>query len=352
MPILIWPSIAKRSVRTLLLAFLFFIVLSGCVDTSSSPGNHFLTLEHEGLTRHYLVHIPSSYDSKVSTPLVVALHGGGGDAEGSPHYFMLNQKSDEEGFIVAYPEGTGPTFLGKTFGTWNAWRCCNPAQEKKVDDVSFIREMIVKMGKEFNIDPARVYITGMSNGAQMTFRLSCELSDLVAAVAPSGSIDFSNDCISRPVPIIYFQGTADQCSPWEGGTCGTCLADFFNEIGLPGEPNPRTCSPIEEDVEKWRIRNGCSPERDITFQHEDATCYTYENCAADFTFCKVENMGHTWAGRDYYSAPSCQANPDGKICTAWKKVEEPLNTSISANDAMWDFFKNHPLSSGKGIDES
>src|SRR5690242_7999013 len=58
-----------------------------------------------GQTRSYLGHLPSGYDGTSAMPLLLALHGGGGQAKGMNGLTHLNQIADEHGFLVVYPDG-------------------------------------------------------------------------------------------------------------------------------------------------------------------------------------------------------------------------------------------------------
>lgn len=311
-----------------------------------SPGNHDFNLIHGGLTRFYNVHVPSGYDKTKATPLVLALHGGGGNAKSSPEYFELNSKSDKEGFIIAYPEGSGKKVLGKTFAAWNAGRCCSTALKDNVDDVGFIDTMIEKLKTNFNIDEKRIYATGMSNGAQMVYRLACELSGKIAAIAPSSSQGTFDDCQpKRPVPVLHIQGKNDLCSLYNGGECGRCMADFWRKIGVSVDYDNWDCIPIPTYVDGWRIRNGCSDKANITFQNRGATCKTYESCQqnAEVVLCTVDGLGHNWPGQTTYGVDACDSSPDGKICKTWKEAVGPLSQDLIANDQIWEFFKKHPM---------
>ena len=93
-------------------------------ETALTPGDHTRTLKHDGRTRSYIVHIPPKYDSKQPTPLVLAFHGGGGNAQVMKRFYGLNDKADKEGFIVAYPNGTGRS---ENILTWNGGNCCGYA---------------------------------------------------------------------------------------------------------------------------------------------------------------------------------------------------------------------------------
>lgn len=310
------------------------------------PGDHDFSIEHDDLTRTYKVHIPPSYDRKTPTPIVLAFHGGGGNAERSVEYFQLNDKSDREGFIVVYLEGTGPLVRGEVFGSWNAGRCCAPAMDNDVDDVGFIRNALNRLENDFSVDEGRVFVTGMSNGAQMSYRLACELADEIAAMATSGSIGSFDNCNpTRPVPVMHLQGTEDPCSPYDGGECGGCMAGFLNGIGIPVTTRTWKCNSIPGYVDEWAKRNKCTDQTEITFQNGDATCITYQECQddAEVTLCTIEGMGHTWPGRDTYSAEACKIKPNGYVCSLWKDTVGALSDDINANDVMWDFFEKHPM---------
>src|SRR5689334_13724540 len=89
------------------------------------------TMTVGGLNRTYDVHLPNGEAPSAPAPLVIVLHGGGGNAANAARMTGMDAKADREGFIVAYPNGTGPR--GDVLLTWNAWRCCGPALDNKVD---------------------------------------------------------------------------------------------------------------------------------------------------------------------------------------------------------------------------
>jgi polyhydroxybutyrate depolymerase len=322
---------------------------SGQTTTSSyvlSAGDFDFSLQHDGLERVYKVHVPSSYNKENKTPLILALHGGGGSAEAGPEFFGLNAKSDQEGFIVVYPEGTGKKIFGKTFGVWNAGECCGIAVKNNVDDVGFINALIEKLETDYHIDEKRIYVTGMSNGAQMTYRLACELSDKIAAIAPSGSEGRFITCEpKRPVPTLHIQGKKDPCSLYEGGLCGKCASDFWKKIGASDAYGEWDCLSMPDYINKWRTINSCSDKTKVTFQGKGVICETYYDCqqGIEVTLCSVDNLGHNWAGQTSYGIDACDNNPNGTICNLWKKSVGPLSQELNANDQMWEFFKKYPL---------
>ncbi len=315
-------------------------------DFSGNSGDYDFNLVHKGLTRFYKVHIPASYKKENKTALLLALHGGGGSAESGPEFFGLNAKADKEGFIVVYPQGTGKKILGKSFGVWNAGECCGLAVKNNVDDVGFINALIEKMKTDYRVDEKKIYVTGMSNGAQMAYRLACELSDKIAAIAPSGSEGRFQTCApKRPVPTLHIQGKKDPCSLYNGGLCGKCASDFWKKIGAPEAYGEWNCLSMHNYMDKWRKINTCSAELKTTFQSKGVACESYGDCPqnAEVTLCSVDNLGHNWAGQSSYGIDACDKKPNGAICNLWKKSVGPLSQELNANDYMWEFFKKHPL---------
>ena len=87
--------------------------------------------------------------------------------------------------------------MRKTLLTWNAWNCCGYALKNGIDDVDFIRALIEGLQKRYAIDSKRMFATGLSNGAMMSYRLACELSDKIAAIAPVAGGMNTDTC--RPI---------------------------------------------------------------------------------------------------------------------------------------------------------
>ncbi|GEM_PF-5034667 len=308
------------------------------------PGDYNFSLLHEGRIRRYKVHVPESYDMNKETPLIIAFHGGGGNADSAVDYFELNSKSDEEGFIIAYPEGTGNSFGGKLFASWNPGECCGT---DGVNDTGFISEMLEKLQEKFNIDENRIFLTGASNGAQMAYRVACDMPDKIAAIAPALSLLPLEECnASKPFPVMHFEGTEDNCSPYEGGeVCGVCLQKFFRSIGIRIKSYAWKCPAVLDFIEDLRKMNGCSNQTEITYSNGNAICITYKECLdnADVTLCTINGLGHSWPGKKTYEIDACRTRPNGYVCRRWKEAIGPLDSDIIANDAIWEFFKKHPL---------
>ncbi len=282
---------------------------SGGDTTTAAPacagqlaaGDHTIELTHGGIKRTALVHVPASANLDEPTPLVFNFHGYLNTAELQQTFSGMTPKSDEAGFIVVYPNGTETS--------WNAGVCCGNAAVKKIDDVGFVRALAAELQVQLCIDPRRIYATGMSNGGFMTHRLACEAADLFAAFAPVSAVNGMTDCTpSRPVPLLMFNGTADLLVIYNGGGNGGTF------IGAP------------QTFDDWAERDGCVGAAVPGKTSGKSSCKTHDPCDADVsvTLCTMDNMGHCWPGQ-----PSC--------------IYGTPNTDLSANDEMWEFFKQYPL---------
>ncbi len=282
------------------------------------PGDHTRAIVSDGMRRSYLLHIPPSYDPAKPTPVLLAFHGGGGNAKRMVSFSGLNEKSDQAGFIVVYPSGAGrlPSLL-----TFNAGNCCGYAMHKKIDDVAFTRRILNELETLLNIDPKRIYATGMSNGGMMTYRLASELADRIAAIAPvAGTMGLTKIHAKRPVPIIHFHGTADENLPLGGGVGkGVSGTDFIS---------------VEYSIRAWVNANGCKEEPIVEALPDKAAdgtrvirkVYAGGRQGSEVILILIEGGGHTWPGQNEHPKKLGISTRD-----------------ISANDMMWDFFLKHPM---------
>ncbi len=137
------------------------------MHTMSGNSSFYVSFEFSDRSRRYMVHIPLSYNGNNLTPLVISLHGYGGTARRNEEATGFTEKSNNEGFIVVYPEGIRQS--------WNGPYCCGEAYTNNIDDIDFIRKLINRLEQEYKIDPDRIYVAGFSNGAIMAYRLAAEL---------------------------------------------------------------------------------------------------------------------------------------------------------------------------------
>ena len=261
------------------------------------------TVNVDGLERSYRVHVPVGFNNTRPTPVVLAFHGGGSNAEQMVSFSGLSQKADQGKFIVVYPNGTGrlPAAL-----TWNGGICCGHAKENNVDDVAFVRALLDDLEQAVQIDHQRVYATGMSNGAILVYRLASELSECIAAIAPvAGTMGIPTCNPGRPVPVIHFHGTADESIPFQGGKGPKSLADinFFS---------------VEHSISAWIKANGCTAE---------PTVAKLPDHAKDGTTVTIRTHGQGKDGAEVVLVEiAAQATPGRGRNRACKLWEEPLTT--------------------------
>lgn len=313
------------------------ILLNSC-STATADETHAITVDN--IERNYTVHLPPNYDKSKKLPVVIVLHGGGGSIEGTIQSTRMNTTSDKHNFITVYPAGTGKR--KDILLTWNAGNCCGSARDNNINDVKFIDKLIDTLKVNYNIDEKRVYSTGHSNGAGMSYRLACELSNKIAAIAPNAGQSMLKNCTpSRPVPILHIHGTEDTCANYNGGMCGGCFNDF---IGIKNATANWECLSVEENTKSFASKNGCNESYKVITDNDDMICKTYEQCKndAEVTLCSIKGAGHTWPGGKY-GGKACERRPNGLICSKWKKIVGKMNHNVNANELMWDFFSKHSL---------
>jgi len=289
------------------------------------PGDHKFELPHQGHTRHYIVHVPPGYDGNTPAPVVIMFHGGGGKARGAMEETGWSAKADKENFLAVYPEGLArdparhSSFVGNP-QSWNdgSQRAILAAAQKNIDDVGFISAMLDELGTKFRIDPRRLYATGFSNGASMTFRAGRALSARLAAIAPvAGSDWLAVPVPAQPLSLLYLTGTADPLNPLAGG-----------DITLGDKPAGKK-PPVREFIHQWAQRLGCAPAPKTLRDRDGVKGVAYTGCQshAEVVFYTVDGMGHFW--------------PGGMSHLPERVIGKPSN-AISATDVIWEFFRAHP----------
>ena len=266
-----------------------------------------------GVERSYVVraeHLSTPRTQRV--PLVLVLHGGGGNAANAETMTGFSEKARQEGFIVAYPEGSS-RFAGKLL-TWNAGHCCGYAMNRHVDDVAFIRALIEHLIETYPVDPQRVYVTGMSNGGMMSHRLGIELAPQLAAIAPVVATLFGDEPQPRgPLPTLMINGLLDKAVPHLGGPPGGRVSDAWD--GTPTKP-------ALAQAEFWAKANGCA--RTPSQQDNGGYLLWRYTCAPDAAVMLylIKDNGHAWPGGQPGS----------------RRGDTP-STALNATDVIWRFFQ-------------
>jgi polyhydroxybutyrate depolymerase len=287
------------------------------VATIAAPisfANDRQTLEVAGASRTYVVRVPA-IPSNSPLPLVIVLHGGGGNAANAEKMTGFTEKARSENFIVVYPEGSGR--LHRTLLTWNASHCCGYAMEHDVDDVAFINALIDYCVKIYPVDEKRIYVTGMSNGGMMTHRLGIQLSQRLAAIAPVVGTVFGDERPpSQPVSALMINGLLDKNVPFAGGAGAGRGKDAWDDT--PAKPA------LEQGV-YWAKANGCMA---VPIQSDTATQTSYRyQCPTGraVELIALKDNGHAWPGGEKGS----------------RRGDKP-SASMNATDVIWEFFKAHP----------
>jgi polyhydroxybutyrate depolymerase len=245
-----------------------------------------------GNERTYSLYVPSTYNPSQSYPLVFDIHWYKGTVAQLDNVTGMSKLAEEFGFILLLPEGTD--------GWWKDGDPGWPADEITLaDEVTFISDLIDEVSAQYNVDPLRIYVTGVSNGGCMSYSLACELGDRIAAIGPVVGALILDDCKPEHLmPVIHIHGADDPM--------------FKGIRGTTGRPTD-----VQATLAEWAARNGCSGETEVVYQQGKATCTAYTNCDENATveLCVVEGLGHEW----------------------------PSGSDIDASRAIWEFFAAHPM---------
>ncbi len=285
---------------------LAFVALAACGGGGSSsvpgaasapaPAIQHKQLDVGGRLRAYRVYAPPSLDRTTPPPLVLVLGGVGNTAESMVQATEFDREAIDGGFVVVYPDGVDQT--------WNAGYCCGSAAHDGVDDVAFLSAVIDQVQSEYRSDPTRVFVTGVSNGAMMAYRMGCELAPKIAGVGSVAGAMLVDGCHpARPVPVIEIHGTADPLVPYAGGATA----------GGATEPSP----PTTDVAERWAALDGC-PSPPAVQAGSPVTTSTWTGCrtGAAIRLVAIEGAGHTWFAAGL----------------------GPANGALDATHELWSFF--------------
>lgn len=305
---------------------LLLVLLSAAWLISSrvaAQGDPVFEIRVGGLERRYLVHAPAGYDARTPRPVVVMLHGGGGTAQVAAFETGWPRKADESGFLAVFPEATArhpsrPSHFRTNPQLWNDGSDRFYPGQKAPDDVGFLNALLDDLQSRFAVDSRRIYVTGFSNGASMSFRFAAESSDRIAAIAPvAGACWVESVSLERPVPMCYISGTADPLNLIAGGV--PRLAN-----GGSDEVRAKAKPPVRISIQRWTRALGCPDTPKTATTDNGVLTEVYGPGRAEVIYTTVEGLGHTWAG-------GRSVLPESLV----GKRSERLN----ATDFIWHFFE-------------
>jgi polyhydroxybutyrate depolymerase len=298
-----------RSLAALAVALPFSALFAPLSAQSIAPAGQRRTLRVDGVERSYYLYLPGSYHGTGSRTLVLVFHGAGGRAQGFARHTGFSAVAEREGFVVVYPQGLQRR--------WNDGR----GNGTPHDDVGFVRALLDTLQRELDIDPRRIYATGISNGAMFSYRLACDLPGVLAAIAPvAGALpaQLAPGCgQTAPLSVLVFQGTADPLVPYAGG-------------GVAGRRG--SVLGAERSIAFWAGVDGCAGQPTATLEPDRVHDGTRVR-RLDFADCRegrsvvlytIEGGGHTWPGGP-----------------AAGRIVGRVTRELEATQLIWAFFAAH-----------
>jgi polyhydroxybutyrate depolymerase len=261
---------------------------------SPSPGDpvRYDTMVVDGRLRDYRMFTPPGLDTTKAFPLVLVFHGAPIDAAGIEDLIHFQSEATAGHFMAVYPDGCDEDWK-ETGGSY---------------DVHFVDKLIDRLESQYAVDRSRVYVTGISAGAFMGYRLACDLADRIAAFASVAGSMWWNDCApSRPVPIFEMHGTNDANVPYDGG------ASTYNYVRMPA---------VSTVIQRWLTFDGCSGQP-TTSKSGITETSTWRHCQGGAVVQLETIVGghHTWFGSNV----------------------DPIPHEPSSNLAVWSFLKQFTL---------
>lgn len=220
------------------------------------PTLHIIAIE--GMQpRSFFLHVPASYTPSQSVPLLLALHSRSTDGREILRTSQFVAWAAEMNFIVAAVNGA----VHEGASSWNAGNCCTNATTYEENDVLLTSTIIDFVKSNYVVDQGRVWATGHSNGGMMAYRLACDLSDKITAIAVvTGALVDPTCNPTKPVPVIHLHGNLDPTVPFYGGgkfetpSIYSSIDEFSKINGCNISPNEYV-SPIKEKYQ-WICKSG------------------------------------------------------------------------------------------------
>jgi polyhydroxybutyrate depolymerase len=251
--------------------------LVGCrtpVARASDDATTVESIQVDGRTRTYRLHVPPGSDPDHSLPLVFNFHGYGGTGLDQEVVSRMSPAADKLGYVVVYPDGID-----------KHWHYSS----QDVDDVAFVNAVIDYLAQAANVDPSRVYATGLSDGGFFSIFLGCLPRTRMAAIAPVAAsltgLQALGCAIAPRIPVLITFGTADPIVPWGGSAAfpGRLLSvpetvgAFARHLEVSSDPT----------LDEWLPDT--NPTDGTTVHH---TAYG----SGELQLYAIDGGGHTWPG--------------------------------------------------------
>ena len=318
--------IRKSAAFRIAIGFCTAVCTALCIPlsiTASKAHAEPLWVPHDGLDRLVWVHDARVTDAPA--PLILAIHGyrtpeDAAALRDTPErltWSRLEPLTERDGAITLYPaayQGQWALFDGLANTT--------APDGTAINDESFLLRLIARFVDNGKADPNRIYITGISDGAIMTYRMICLRDTPFAAAAPligSAYGDHLGDCApEKPPALMHVHGTDDAVLPYEGWIFAS-----GREVSVP------------EVMEHWRRLHGCTGQDGQMLENIDPADgstvgeMTWTGCTRDGAVKRYKVIG---GGHDVPAIDAIQPTDDGRL----------INRDLDTLGVMWAFFQTNP----------
>ena len=220
------------------------------------PTLHTITID--GMQpRTYYLNVPSTYSASNSTPLLLALHSRTSTAKTIFTDSQILSWAESMNFIVAGLNGA----VYEDASSWNAGICCANATTYEENDMLFVSTVLGHVTANHSIDKSRVWVMGHSNGGMMAYRLACDLSEKITAIAVVTGALMDPTCTpTKPVSIFHIHGNLDPTVPFHGGgkfetpSIFHTVQDMAYRNSCAGSPKESSTAIEERYI--WQCTNG------------------------------------------------------------------------------------------------
>lgn len=292
------------------------------LPANPQPGRYRVEFSDQGFVRTAVVQVPRGWDRQSRLPVVLAFHGAGGDAAGMLDKNGWGALCDAQQFFAVAPQGLPalprlPANFASNPALWNSGQLRGTGPRSRIDDVAMVGRLLDLLAERLAYDPQKVFVTGHSNGAGMTFRLGAELSERLTAIAGvSGQMAVPHPAPQKKLPTLFIYGDQDPLLPEAGG-----------EVQLPW--GAHVVPPVAEFLARWATAIDCQTEPVVTSPGAglEQRLYASQTAGPTLTVIRIADHGHHWPG-GVHVLPARLIGPDAK--------------RLDATEEIWKFFAALP----------